>query len=218
MICMTMLGLKHSKNTKEKIRAGNLGKHYEKSGKTLEELYGKSKASKILRKYHIANIGERNPMFGRHKHKTYNQIYGEKKATQIKKKKSLSMNGKNKGANCSKETRKKKRISALRYIATKRANGDRITPNIGLNETNILNYIEKQNNIKLKRQYYIDGYFLDGYDAINNTAYEVDEKHHHSEKQKKRDKERQEYIINKLNCKFIRLDEKEYLKRITFIG
>jgi very-short-patch-repair endonuclease len=94
-------------------------------------------------------------------------------------------------------------------------NGDPIYPTVGRNETKILNFIELQNNIKLKRQYCIDGYFLDGYCIETRTAYEVDEIYHHTEPQIQRDKEREEYIKNKLNCKFVRLNELEYIQKIN---
>jgi len=109
------------------------------------------------------------------------------------------------------EVKAKLRIAQLKYIANLYNNGESVTPNIGRNETEILNYVETSMNIKLQRQYYIDGYHIDGYDKTNNVAYEVDEARHHSEKQKLKDKEREEYIKEKLNCEFVRLDEKEYL-------
>jgi len=49
------------------------------------------------------------------------------------------------------------------------------------------------------------GYFIDGYDEENNIAYEVDEKYHLGRKEE--DKIRQERIVNKLKCKFIRIED-----------
>ena len=76
-------------------------------------------------------------------------------------------------------------------------------PNIGKEETQILDLIEKSLDKKILRQYPIDGYFVDGYIPENNIVFEVDEKHHlrHQE----RDLQRQEDIINKLNCMVIRI-------------
>ena len=46
----------------------------------------------------------------------------------------------------------------------------------------------------------------DGYDSINNVAYEYDEKHHNNRLEK--DSIRQKEIEMKLGCKFIRIKEK----------
>jgi very-short-patch-repair endonuclease len=51
------------------------------------------------------------------------------------------------------------------------------------------------------------GYWVDGYDPINNIVVEYDEPHHQTERQQKKDLVRQEEIIKHLNCKFIRLIE-----------
>jgi len=78
-------------------------------------------------------------------------------------------------------------------------------PTIGKHETQILDEIEQKEQIKIKRQYVVLGYFLDGYCEENNTAYEIDEKHHKLTKQKQHDTEKQIAIENNLNCKFIRI-------------
>jgi len=111
------------------------------------------------------------------------------------------------------ETKKRQRLARLNYISKCSNNGDPITPTIGKNEMLILKNIEKENNIVLEKQFPVDGYFIDGYDTRNNIAYEVDEKHHHTEKNKLRDKEREEYIKEKLNCQFIRLDERKEMEK-----
>lgn len=50
-------------------------------------------------------------------------------------------------------------------------------------------------------------YFLDGYDAELNIAFEYDEKYHHKQMQLEHDKVKADYVINKLNCKLYRYDE-----------
>lgn len=60
----------------------------------------------------------------------------------------------------------------------------------------------KELNIEVIKQYYIDGYKIDFYIPNKNIAVEYDEQQH--EYQMKQDKEREEYIKSKLNCKFIR--------------
>ena len=58
----------------------------------------------------------------------------------------------------------------------------------------------------------ITGYFLDGYDKELNIAFEYDEPKHYKDVEnnilKQRDIERQKYIIEKLQCRFFRYNEK----------
>lgn len=58
----------------------------------------------------------------------------------------------------------------------------------------------------------IAGYFLDGYDKELNIAFEYDEPIHYIDIEnnilREKDIERQNYIIEKLNCKFYRYNEK----------
>jgi uncharacterized C2H2 Zn-finger protein len=87
-------------------------------------------------------------------------------------------------------------------------NGRVMCPNLGLNETLILNEIEQEKNIKLTRQYYVKGFWVDGYDEENNVVYEVNERYHYAnEKQIEKDKYRQKIITEELNCKFIIIDD-----------
>lgn len=101
---------------------------------------------------------------------------------------------------CSKETKKKLRIKKTEYI--KSIGG---MPNIGRNETQILDEIELSIGYKIIRQYYTIGYLIDGYCKELNLVIEIDEKHHIYKKEK--DKERQQNIINELNCVFIRIED-----------
>ncbi len=84
-------------------------------------------------------------------------------------------------------------------------------PFLGKNETNILNSIEQKQNIKLKRQYSVYTYFVDGYDEYNNVVYEVDEYHHRFRKEY--DIKRDSKIKEMLNCKIVRINEKDFLKQ-----
>lgn len=74
-------------------------------------------------------------------------------------------------------------------------------PNIGKNEKQLLDEFEKSNNLKLKRQYPIKGYFVDGYCKKLNLVVEIDEKPKINERDIRREKE----IVNKLNCNVIRI-------------
>ena len=61
--------------------------------------------------------------------------------------------------------------------------------------------------IKIIRQFPIIGYFVDGYCKEKNIVIEVYEKFH--ERQRAKDKKREDDIINKLKCKFIRIKDYE---------
>ena len=58
--------------------------------------------------------------------------------------------------------------------------------------------------LQLKKQYYVDVYKLDAYIASLNIAIEYDETQHETDINTEKDEERQEYIENKLGCKFVR--------------
>jgi very-short-patch-repair endonuclease len=85
---------------------------------------------------------------------------------------------------------------------------------LGENEKEILDIIEKENNIMLERNYKIcvgrKKYFVDGYDKENNVVYEIDEEYH--KYYQYFDYKRERDIISKLNCKIIRINEEEFLK------
>lgn len=84
--------------------------------------------------------------------------------------------------------------------------------NVGFHEREILDFIEKQNNIKLKRYFPIGSFYVDGYDMDNNVVYEVDEPHH--KYRKEHDVKRENIIKGIIRCRFVRLDEIEYLDKI----
>lgn len=88
--------------------------------------------------------------------------------------------------------------------------------NKGKNEDKILDIIEKNKDIKLQRQKYVDGYFVDGYDEKNNVVYEIDEVHHKF--RKLYDKLREERIKQLMGCVFMRINEREFLKTLQLQG
>lgn len=73
----------------------------------------------------------------------------------------------------------------------------------GKDEAFALSVIEQVVGVELVRQFKIGGYRIDGYDAKNNVAYEIDEQHHTYSK--KEDFYRQEYIERELGCRFVRV-------------
>ncbi|EHM8597980.1 Rha family transcriptional regulator [Escherichia coli] len=66
-----------------------------------------------------------------------------------------------------------------------------------------LNTIEQVLGINLIRQYRVLNYRIDGYDPVNNIAYEIDEPEHQYKKEQ--DEIRQRRIENELGCKFVRI-------------
>jgi hypothetical protein len=76
----------------------------------------------------------------------------------------------------------------------------------GLREKVALDTIEQLLNVKLKRQYKVIDYFIDGYDPVNNIAYEIDELGHNTGSAYKYDKKRADRITKKIGCKFVRIN------------
>lgn len=100
----------------------------------------------------------------------------------------------------SSETREKLRISTINYIIKKRG---KLATNIGKYEKQILDELELFLGKKITRQYPVCGYFVDGYCSELNMCIEIDEEYH--KKQISKDAERQNRIMNELNCTFIRI-------------
>ncbi|HAM6012162.1 TPA: hypothetical protein IB719_001101 [Escherichia coli] len=88
-------------------------------------------------------------------------------------------------------------VDALR----KRYNGLRF--GLSAAEKIALNTIEQVLGISLIRQYKVLNYRIDGYDPVNNIAYEIDEPEHQYKKEQ--DEIRQRRIENELGCKFVRI-------------
>ena len=65
--------------------------------------------------------------------------------------------------------------------------------------------IEQLLNVKLVRQFEVAGYRIDGYDPVNNVAYEIDESHHNGINAKKSDHIREKVIEKELGCTFKRI-------------
>lgn len=188
-ISKSMMGHITTIETKMKISIGNSGKIRSDGTK---EKYRQNRLGKKTSKETRKKMSDR-----RSGKNHYN--YGKKLSEETKIKKSIAMTG----FKATEETKQKQRISTIKFIEQKRLNGEPLCPRVGKDETYILNNIEKENNIKLERQYRVIGYFLDGYDKENNTVYEVDEKYHMSTNQQKKDIIRKENIINHLQCGWI---------------
>ncbi len=109
------------------------------------------------------------------------------------------------GKKHSEDTKRKMRESAIKYIERTLVNGEVIRPNVGRNESLILDLIEKVHNVNILRQFGVTGYFLDGYIPELNLAVEVDESYHNNPEQLQKDKYREEQIKKELGCSFFRI-------------
>lgn len=77
---------------------------------------------------------------------------------------------------------------------------------LGIREKAALDTIEQLLHVKLIRQYCVcDKYRIDGYDPINNIAYEVDEEQHFTSRHQEADRKREKEIRSKLGCEFVRI-------------
>jgi len=109
------------------------------------------------------------------------------------------------------ETKRKMRLSTLEYLkqqsgqAVPRYNRDSIKYIEEYGRIHNLHFMHAENG----GEYFVSGlgYFLDGYDPINNVAIEFDEKHHFDSngQLKPSDIQRQQQIVELLQCKFIRI-------------
>ena len=109
------------------------------------------------------------------------------------------------------ETKRKMRLSTLEYLKQQKG---QIVPRYNKDSIKYIEEYGKANNLHFMHaenggEYFVSGlgYFLDGYDPINNVAIEFDEKHHYNidGQLKQADREREQQIVNLLKCKFIRI-------------
>jgi very-short-patch-repair endonuclease len=106
-------------------------------------------------------------------------------------------------------TIEKIRISTFEYA--KRTNNI-ICPRQGKYEKQILNELQNIIGFSIKRQFYVNGYWLDGYCQELNLAIEIDEEFHYK-RDKQKDLDRQFNIMKSLNCNFLRLRVKEIISK-----
>lgn len=126
---------------------------------------------------------------------------------------SLHLHSENRG--CPKCANIERRLKKIELIKNNLKNGYQLAPAFNTKACQIFDDISKQKNIHIQHamnggEYYISklGYWLDGYDIINNIAYEYDEKAHFINGQlKPKDLIRQNEIEKYLKCEFIRIKE-----------
>lgn len=200
-----------TKETRNKLRKVMIGKHPTKETiRKLSESHkgqipwmkGKKHTSEAINKMRESHLNmseeTRQKIGDASKGNTF--WLGKKHTPKSKNKMSKAQQGKK----STKETKQKMRESKLKYIQYQKNSGYPPIPAIGKNEIQILDNLEKQLGYKIKRQYRVIGYFLDGYCEELNLAIEIDEKHH--ARQKEKDIIRENNIKNELNCEFVRLD------------
>lgn len=144
--------------------------------------------------------------------KTIN-IEGQKKSAETKRKLSKLGKYKCKGHYITPEIRVK-----LAQKMQERKNIINCQCNYNIKACEYINNLNKEKNWNLQHalnggEYKIGPYHVDGYDKELNIVFEYDEKHsrHTQTKGILRDKCRQAYIIEKLNCEFWRYSEKDNL-------
>ncbi len=107
------------------------------------------------------------------------------------------------GNELTEEVKQRIRISTVEYIKN---NNNGIRPRIGKHEKQILDKVQNIIGFSIKRAFYINGYFLDGYCQELNLAIEIDEERHYKNGVlRQKDIEKQNNIMKALNCNFLRI-------------
>lgn len=163
-----------------------------RKGKNLKEIYG-DKAEDIRIKYS-------------------NRIRSEE--SNIKRSKSCKKAGcglYNKGRKC---TEKNKKLYRIQMIDRLKKTYKNFHPGYNTKACKIFDELMKQFKIEIQHalnggEYHIEklGYYVDGYDSLNNVIYEYDERRHYDVygKLNEKDVKKQKDIEHYLNCKFIRI-------------
>lgn len=204
-----------------------------RKGKTVIEIYGRPiKIKKPLiervclcgcnEKFLVKNFCKKRFKFGHYarvqvqKGKSKEEFYGKEKATQMIERSRNKQKGISWEIRYGLENAQKRRTHFLKIIAP-------YFGRPGRNEKLILDIIEKKMNIKLLRNVWIAGKFVDGFDKEKNIVYEIDEPHHFYKKYQLKDKEREQKIKKAINCQIIRINEQQFLneynnKKLSEVG
>ena len=111
------------------------------------------------------------------------------------------------------ETKEKMRESTLNNIQMKCGG---VRPNYSTKACEFINKLNEKYNWHLQHalnggEFYVCGYFVDGYDKEKNIVFEYDEKKHYADVEnnvlRECDLKRQENIIKELSCEFYRYNE-----------
>lgn len=220
---------------KEKISKAQTGKYkgeknpmYGKNAwKIYEEKHGKEAVEKRREYFREIATGEKNPFYGKHHtEETKKKLSEHLKNSEVHKKRCASLeyrkhlseglkkSEKMQASRKSEEYRRKKREQWARDFKEGRR------PRAGYNPKacKVFDYIMERDGIHIQHalnggEFLVEGlgYWLDGYDAEHNIAYEYDERWHFvGGELKEADVKRQKEIEEKLKCKFIRIKDGEY--------
>lgn len=147
------------------------------------------------------------------KRKISNKLRGIPKSQETRNKIRLSRLGKK----ATSETRRKLREISQNRIINRGLNSVKVFPSYSIKSCR---YFDKLNEDGFNIRHALNGgefrfrgYFADGYDESSNTWYEWDEDHHYYKDGtlKQKDLERQIEITKHLNCKFVRIREKDII-------
>lgn len=152
-----------------------------------------------------------------HPHKGQTKETSESLRKQSETKKLMKINGIAKGGFKGKkhsiQTKEKMRKSALNYLEqTKNIK----CPRYNKTSIDFINQLNKEYGWELQHaenggEFSVGGYFLDGYDKKHNIAFEYDEAKHYKDVDNsilnEKDVERQNFIIEALQCDFYRYNE-----------
>jgi len=194
--------------------------------------YGKTTPDHIKLLISQANKGRKPINIEKRKGKTLEEIYGEERAQSIREKyknrpphtpesnlkrsiscKKANTGLKNIGRKASIETRTKQRLAFIKRLE---ATTQKFHPPFNTKACDYFDKLMMETSTYIQHalnggEYYIAelGFWVDGYDAVNNVVYEFDELRHHyiDGELLEKDKIRQNLITEKLGCKFIRIKE-----------
>jgi hypothetical protein len=175
-----------------------------------------SKIKKGIRVYIMTNKTKeklRKLAIDQHKKETYeermiinNKISNSKYGTILSKEHKLKISNGNTGKIRNSKHRTAYRLAQIKRIERQVFNGQPMYPCIGVYESQMLDALEKCFGYEIKRQYKVNGYFLDGYCPMLNLAIEIDEKYHQKAEQLSNDIYREQQIKNELHCNFVRIE------------
>ena len=212
------IGIKHSKESKEKISKNNaryfLGKTF-----TIEHIE-KLCANSGMRGTNFSNIWiekygkeEADKRLKERSNKLSIKQKGIPLSEEHKKKLSIAKKGKKRKL-FSEEAKRKMRLSAIKRIEKNKLDGRQLIPSYNPISIPIIEEYGRANGYNFQHaensgEYFIEdlGYWVDGYDKIRNTVIEYYERAHKNKVN--RDESRKQEIVSLLNCKFIELREWE---------
>jgi hypothetical protein len=189
-------------HVKEAMRRANIGRKpiniEARKGKTLEEIYGVDRAKDIREKY---------------KNRPPPSI-----ESNIKRSESCKKSGCGQAATGRVASDEERRRMRLRFIAKLEETGKTFHPPFNRKACAFFDKLMTESETPIHIRHALNGgefhvkelgFWLDGYDEVNNVAYEYDElKHHYKNGElSEKDKIRQKLIEEHLNCKFIRIKE-----------